>query len=672
MKKFSIFAKFKEKTGSTLMLVVIVFLVVVMMLTTVSVMALSNIKKSSKTSEYTSVYYVAETGLNQYLDGLKKFVETNKAQISQAPETLPSKYNTSLNSLSDHVLFPYQNIMGETSKANVSMQLENKDADGVFHFNVKSTGFIGNSQRTVSTSLAMKMEGKKQDFVVSLDMPAIFTIDPNASPDAVSLEFSGQRTVYGPYVTNGAMRKTNSGMITFIGPIVTGGSFYSAGQMDSKNALVVYKDFNILNNHYGTKVRALVFKNLNSKVRVQRYGGQAIDTLIVPIGYNLSNIVFNDGDSVVSPQDISTYIRKIVYYNPTNFNPYTQSAYVNNALSVNEIKEIFDVSDKWHYERYFEKDNIFNDLDNSTKKQAELPVYTLPAFPKLGSTKYPWFNQTGSTMAYGGIDGFVDSQNNMLYGANVAWNGPEIVTFNSSFSINKFTYNSWKPLTIDVGDRDIEIAVNKLDISGQKLEIVGTGSLTFIVTGNGGFVEEFNFGPEKFALRDKVGGPQVYTPTKLKMIVDKTNKGNGPKSLSFPNQPSLRIDMVVLSQDLNMRVANPFHGVFVSLEGASFDLSASGSSSFSGIVYLPKGTAKIENNFTGSILAKKYDMTQSGFATSSYSGSMSDEVVKDVMSYLNYQPGSAPGGGTGGNGSGNGAGSGDFSFSWSAPREVGE
>ena len=671
MKKFSIFAKFKEKTGSTLMLVVIVFLVVVMMLTTVSVMALSNIKKSTKTSEYTSVYYVAETGLNQYLEGLKTFVEANKAQIGQAPETLPSKYNASLSSLSDSVVFPYQNIMNEPSKADVVMKLDNKDADGIYHYNVKSTGFIGNAQRSVSTSLSMKMEGKKQDFVVSLDMPAIFTIDPNANPDAVSLEFNGNRTVYGPYVTNGAMRKTNSGNITFIGPIVTGGSFYSGGSMNATNALLVYKDFNIMNNHYGTKVRGLVLKNTNSKVRVQRYGGQAIDTLIVPVGYSLSNILFNDGDAVVNPQEISTYIRKIVYYNPNNFNPYLPSSYSNNALSANEIKEIFDVADKWHYERYFEKDNIFNDLDNSTKKQSELPVYTLPEFPKLGSVKYPWFNQTSASMNYEGISNFVDANNNMTYGSNVEWNGPEKVTFKSNFSINKFSYTSWKPLTIDIGDRHIEVAVNKLDISGAKLEIVGTGSLTFVVTGNGGYVDEFNFAPTKFALRDTLGGPQVYTPTKFKMIVDKTNRGSGSKSLNFPNQPDLRIDMVILSQDLNMKIANPYHGVFVSLQGSSFELSASGNSSFSGIVYLPQGTAKIENNFTGSILAKKYNMTQSGFSTSNYSGSMSDEVVKDVMSYLNYQQGGSSGGGNG-SGNGNGSGSGDFSLSWSAPREVGE
>lgn len=657
MKKQSIFDKMKRQDGSALLLTIVVFLVVVIVLMSSSMLALANFRKSDTASKYTSTYYVAETGAKQYLVGLESFILENADKVKTNPSNLGALFALENNSVDSMITYDFGSLMNESSNAEVQLVYQSSEAN-VHKYRVIAKGSLGSNARTVMTEISVQVASvAKEDPLLSIDIPAVMGFDPNSSKESVGLNFNGYRPrLEGPFITTNSAAKYNSGPQTWYGPFVFGGNLNDYGGLTSHNPIIIFGDY-ILDG-WDSEIEIMILMNMDSKINFKTAGG-TIEYLYVPTNYDLTSIKLPSGES------LNRRVKNVVRFNPVNFDPYKASGYTANKPSDAKIKTLFGEEGAYPYKTYFSESFYLNHLDDPEIMSKVVPNYKMPPFPTLGSSTHPWINQTDTASKSSNV-----TISNNEISLNNTSKTPTLV-LNSNISVKKVSGNAWNTIKINIGNKDIEILTESLDIRNSTIELIGTGSLTFIVPGVNGVVETFNFSPKEVIQKTgENSSEKTNDPTKLKFIVGKTNKGSGSKTLTTLNNQG-QVDAIFITQDLNLTINNAFHGVFVSLEGTSFTLTNVGNASFSGLTFMPKGIGHLENDYAGSLLVKAITGSQTGYQQSEYSGSLNDAFIEEVMDYLNYEN-NGPSLGNSGGSSGGGSVEHSFEIIRSPLREIEE
>ncbi len=683
MKKRFIYDKFKSKDGSALLMTVVVFLVIVIISMGSSMVALANLNRSKTSSEYTSVYYVAEAGLNQFIDELKQFVKANEASISNDPQNLGNKFASNMNSGDDNIIYDYNSLMQEKSYATVKMDFL-KFENGVYTYNINSVGNVGDVSRTVNSRLELSISQSedKRKPIIGIDSPAIISYNNSEVYGEIGMSFSGWRDrVTGPFITNKSISRS-SVYQKWYGPFITGGDFTNGGGLTSYNPIIVHGDLKNTNSG-NSKMSILMLVNPESKIDIAG-NSLTIDYLYVPKGFDIRNITVDSiryGWVKVSSDaeyetEISKSVKNIVFYEPLNFDPYSYEGYISNRPSNATINMLFENEGIYPYKNYFSSNFLLN-LEEKDVKEL-LPEYTMPSFPTMGTSTHPWASNTTVSKDSNANNIVI---NNDLISTNSSGSVNNLY-FKDNFSVKKISINSGGAINrIFIGNKNIEVLVESLDITNSNIEIIGSGSLTIKVVGQNGYVNSFLFQPNYVKMMETENGPTIQDPSRFRIIVNKSDKGNGPLTYNTNNSGGANVPLnaVIIADDLNLVLQRNFHGVFISLNGNSAHITSSGETYFSGLLYMPKAKAKIENGFLGSLVTATFDMTSSGFTALEYAGSMNDEMINDVLAFLDYknsgQNGNNGNNGNSGNNESGGSNSGgnkSFNFVTSPPREIGD
>lgn len=167
MNKSCITGKTKNKSseGSILLSVLVVFVVILSLVLSASSIALSNNKKAKKDSENHSSYYVAESGINEFVDlmvdHLSNLSKTDRKTYSEmTSEELSETLNLKINEkLRKNIDFDKANV-----ERDVKIQFNKEDTDS---YKIISSASVNGESRTLQLEV--------EDLLLSLkpsDKPA--------------------------------------------------------------------------------------------------------------------------------------------------------------------------------------------------------------------------------------------------------------------------------------------------------------------------------------------------------------------------------------------------------------------------------------------------------------------------------------------------------------------
>lgn len=149
----------KNKSGYILLNVILIFVILTIIVVTLSMSALSNHKAAQKSSEHNAAYYYAESGLNEFVDGMIFYInglsETEKSQFQTlSTQEIVDKLEAKLiNDGVNEIIETSTTLMNEVAIRIVNLSVVEGDVDRGDEIIIKSTGLVGTNQRSVERSI---------------------------------------------------------------------------------------------------------------------------------------------------------------------------------------------------------------------------------------------------------------------------------------------------------------------------------------------------------------------------------------------------------------------------------------------------------------------------------------------------------------------------------------
>lgn len=660
MNKTYICETIRKKDGSALLFTVILFLVLVIFVTTAAVVAQGNILRSTKVRNTSSVYYVAETGLNEYMDKFNQWFASTTEDYNTNPTKVISDFakpaymaadSVSIDGKQSFKSVDYGQLMNLQATADIELNYTGKDTDFIY-FELISTGRLGNEERKLKQKMEMEINiggGGGSIF----DVDALFALDNSGlSPDRISpfQEFNWNKTFEGPFITN---RPLIIGGAYLYGPFVTSNNLEIYQTLRSYGAIIVGGNILFNNTSSVMDINALILTNPNSTIKIA--GGWntiKVDHLMLPVGFDFERQVTfqGKGTDAENGYGIEGNYKKMydqlkanaIYYNPLNFNPWKQT-----AIPAATIKKIFgeeptyaDQAEvgKYPYDRYFREDFVLNNLDSLDEFYPEIKI---PEIPSQGSSSHPWYKTKFPASS------LVDNQNNLKTECAVIKNQTLDLTHSVSFK-NFVIGDCWgdSNLVLNIGQerKDIEVVVDTLKIGKSYIKVVGNGTLTFYVRGGvGGVVrsENLSFSPAAFEVADTASGAIQKDYAKVKIVVHKSEN----VTIELNNSNDRPIYTTFISQNLNFKTYRPYGGVFISKEGTLFESGDGSKTITSPLVLLPNGLLKIKDaTFSGKAIADRYSFDTAGYRIS-FNQEYDKEKMRSILQDIPLEDGGTAGSG---------------------------
>lgn len=679
MNKKSICAVLRSKDGSALMTVVVVFLFLMIMIATSAVMAQGNITRASKSNEYASAYYVAESGLNEYVEKLSDWLKTNTKSYKTNPGLLATEFLAANSAdITNTIHVDYStSVLNEIPRAEIQFVFIGTTETGAT-YELRSKGHLGDSSRQISRQFHF-VETNNAAEGVGYNANAIYQIDlsdPSGSTLTPIRPSNWNTTLAGPIITNRPFDFDKGA--TLVGPIVTNNKITIGQGITSTNAVIITSNRIDFTTGNASNIGLIVLKPGGTLHLNGGWNTVGINRIMIPYGKSYEEVVTyaNTNNNKAMWETLKT---KVIYYNPVNFDPWDTSFYYTSGINPTALFGPSPESEAslpaasrkgYMYRDYFKSDFVLDNMQNTTIIKRYIPDVVLPAFPKL--TDYPWFNETNAKMT---IDSqiSVDKDNNLTVVESYDGSLSRVLKLTKSVSLNSFTFNTgWSSqVTIDVGSKDIVLVTKKFNVTGS-IKIKGSGSLTVYVLGDNGTVKnadlslKFN-GANSFQLANADGSLSTDIQ-KFKLYVAKSDNGSGkPLTLNLDLNQNVTFYGIIYSQNLNLISSIHFNGVFISIDGESLTNTASGNSSIdTPLIYMPKAVLDFQSKEVIGLIISK-NVTFGGSTNFIFKQTFDYKLVNDILSPIVI---TVPGGGNSGTpGSGTGT---SRSVKWFAQREVGD
>lgn len=601
MKRKSTLELLKDKSGAALITVLVIFLTLVVIVTSATMMAHANFMRAQKTANFSSAYYVAESGLNETIDEFKAYYETLSTPKSGLE--IESEFKNLITMEDDSKRIEYGNVMNQEAWADTAFSYEGTDGD-IMLFRLASNGHLGDTSRSAETFIRLRVATDPTESTDGTYYQPDAMLAINTSGISMPFNLSGSGNLTGPLITNNPIYFTNA--INSKGPIVTNnvieltanGMFTGIGNPQTMSSIITSSTIKITANWGLQKIPVLMIKpggNINFVVNANN--GLLIEYLFLPHGTSVESIFsgyFKNGNN------LNYTIGKVIYYNPVNFDPYTNPVVdgVNVEHLFGKDPILFENTTSFDYRDYFKDDFI---LDNMDKVEMYIPKVVLPTRPIYGEIDPLLTTITPITVAGSSNNQYEIVDANLNYKTSNVWNKPSVFPINPGLlsSYTKFKYNSMylegghgadNPTRIDIGDKNIEIVTKSLHID-RYIEIIGTGTLRIYVVGDGTNISSsnLNISPVMIQTRDTVEGAYTNDATKLQIVVYESGTNGNGLTVTPASGSSLGVYAAIFSQNLNLNVGGSarYYGTFVSAEGKSVSISG-GSSGASQLIFAPK------------------------------------------------------------------------------------
>lgn len=262
-----------------------------------------------------------------------------------------------------------------------------------------------------------------------------------------------------------------------------------------------------------------------------------------------------------------------------------------------------------------------------------LPPVTIPTQPPVSKTTDLLLpvQITGKSSALVSSGGELSiSSNSVNTGATynlASTNSPKVNFYTPKFEIIGTVAN----FAIDIGDKDIVIITDELDLGGS-FKILGTGSLTVFVTSNNFHLDCAN--------GNNCGVQGNVTPTVSdQFIVVITGTAGATLDLSN-NTGNIYMSLITnLNVNLSMQGNGTFNG-FLATSGS--DITFKGTAGSNMLIYAPNALVNITGNSTinGSIIAKSYQNFNSASTSVTFNPAFSNPPFDFLNPFSNliYDP----------------------------------
>lgn len=662
MKRKSTLELLKDKSGAALITVLVIFLTLVVIVTSATMMSHANFMRAQKTANFSSAYYVAEAGLNEAYEQFVTYFEENKDK-SAYNQTFANGFLEYIGATEGKKTTDYDTlVMNEIAKSVVSIQ-HMEAPNGGDQFRLYSEGYLGVDSRTVELIITISLEGE-----ATIYQPDSALFIDFENPDD-KLEIGQSSSYTGPIVTNKPLVFHGWG-VNLSGPFVTSNNITLETTVNTINNsgkpnAVFITSGNLIIDTPNT-IHAVVLKGTGKVIYNKEWSIGTIEYLLVPKGATSYK-------EVVSNATLN--IKNIIFYSPlgidensniVGFDPY-EAILTNTSGTVLNNQTIFgpkpaDTSLDIDYRKYFKPDFVLDNLyDDKGEENAVLPQVVLPKKP-IYDTYYPVGDLKKGTM------GLVNNNNDFSVSFN--YNNTKArydLTELGAYTVGGSLYRSFNSMKIGgssgsiettklyVGNQNIVFITKALEINNI-IEIIGTGSLTIYVVGDGInpiTSSQLKLNPVAVYTRDsddetKYEGKienRTKDYSKLQLIVYETRVTKGKGLYYESGSWGLEAYLSIYSDNLNLKVSGSgqFNGVFVSAQGTDVSLSG-GTSTSSQLIFAPNAKISVSGGakLSGVLVGKDYDI--SGGVSVSFSSEFEESFVNSILPNF-----IVPGGTTGSN-----------------------
>lgn len=658
----------KQKQGAALLTVLVIFFTLLVVVISTIMIASSNFTRSRSTNKFASSFYIAETGLNEFATLLDEIVihDVTRVRDSNLLQKFYDKvqeYNPQL--IDDtpkgvEFIVNYGTVMGSDASVHIQL-LEHED-----QFILTSTGMLGDSSRTLSqsfelvgTSTPNPPSGGTGDIILE---ETIFAKDSVVAIDLTgSLENpfgNGTRIpeMTGPIITNREYHPGNR--VEIQSAFVTNNRVSMSDGMNLQGVLISSSDILINTSGGNSYLHTLVLKR-DGSIHINIAYSSALNH----IGYVLIPEEYKENvDEVITyEQNVSDYLvgvnkraydllmSRVIFYKQDDFDPWNLSHYSSDSVvkvNAQVVNEIFrNQKDSADYSSYFALDFILDNLDDPQAVETVFPDVSIPSPPEINESTH--YNTTGRDIEVGQSNStftLVTKNNEFAYTNSIAFNtsfntldlseGTQTVYSFESFLIEAPSELN-NALSIDVGSKDVMIVTKSLRIPNASFNIVGSGSLSFYVTGTGDTVSQNDIDLRivDLGINGQVANTKKLS-TKLNVFVGEARNADGSLVTVQVGAWSRTLAMTLYSQNLNVNFHSNFHGSFISLEGTQIDMVWVHIDS--PLIYAPSAIYNGQHTNVGKFIVKNIQFSNSG--SLSFSGGTSTELYHEVLNVILQTP----------------------------------
>ncbi|MGB7594337.1 MAG: hypothetical protein WBL80_02080 [Erysipelotrichaceae bacterium] len=262
-----------------------------------------------------------------------------------------------------------------------------------------------------------------------------------------------------------------------------------------------------------------------------------------------------------------------------------------------------------------------------------LPPVTIPTQPSVSKTTDLLLpvQITGKSKALVSSTGVLSISSNSVNAGYAytlaASNDPKVNFYTPKFEIIGTISN----FAIDIGDKDIVIVTDELDLGGS-FKIQGTGTLTVFVTSN-----NFHYTCGNSSICGVQGN---VTPTVSDQFIVVITGTTGATLDLSNNTGNFYMSLITnLNVNLSMQGNGTFNG-FLATSGSSISFKGTAASNM--LIYAPNATVNITGNSTvsGSIIAKSYQNLNSASTSVTYNPAFSNPPFDFLNPFSNmiYDP----------------------------------
>ncbi len=522
----------KNKDGAALVTVLVIFLTLVVIVTAASQAALANFMRAKKTSDHSSVIYLAEAGLYKYHDSFSTYLsdmitlaEESKSDFV-VDDLLVEKFLESINSELDNndvyddseklIKISFGKIMNELGSAQVTIQYRpDKDineGDKVLRYiELKSTGALGSAHRTVRSEFEIDMINLVVLEANVLQPGGTTAIDTSENPvDFYFPPLANRDYSLDSVVTNQKVVMPLSGALGKLkGPLVTNNiiDFNRGYEANWQDGMIISSSIiNIGSNLQKLNAQAIIFKpkkvvvSGNEEVGYEYeydYSNTYIDMpksnsfmipgikyIYIPEKGNANDYFRQEG--VPSEAVMTRFLSKgtqIVYYDPFGFNPYVDNS--TPAISASDKIAFFgkdpetikegEKRPKLDFKQYFSEEFVLDNLHRDSIVKRHKPTVKLPDKAQY-TDLYTSLKKTPSIKEHNVQ--IIDDNNNLNLSNNALVNNKYILdlgAYSKAFGSKTIAFNS---ITLGGGygvDSPMRIRVGdeKVTLVTKKLDFTG-------------------------------------------------------------------------------------------------------------------------------------------------------------------------------------------------------
>lgn len=243
-----------EENGMALPITILTLLMVSIFGLSLLGTATSNFRAAKVDSRVESSYYIAESGVHYMVDSIKSQVEEIYLQSSSSEEMFQQLDN--LFTKNPFVLNSFEDNNGEQPKATITVSSVNKakDENNYREYTIESIGSIGDSTRTVTSTISIKWPEQEEEDVEIIESLLFYSKSFSFHGTAINAA-SGSIVMDGieTHNLNGGSALNISNMY-FNGPVIIDGGSASFGSVSQPGKIYVNGDLDFWNgtrNVYG-------------------------------------------------------------------------------------------------------------------------------------------------------------------------------------------------------------------------------------------------------------------------------------------------------------------------------------------------------------------------------------------------------------------------------------